>query len=143
MVCIFVILFSQQAVNMVYATPRRFTRVNFNQPVRLDFGDKQYEQEFIRTLSLAGMYVTGHFEQQVGDACTIEMSQPGGTGKINLRAKGSVVRVHDDGIAIDFTSMHQDSLLFLQTILLYAADDPTVLCSEFVKNICFNLEEEE
>jgi hypothetical protein len=130
-------------LNMVYATSRRYTRVNLSQPVRLDFGDRQYEQQFIRTLSLSGMYVTGHFEQQVDDICTIELNQPGAPSEVDLRARGSVVRLDDDGMALKFISMIHDSMLFLQTLLLYAADDPMVFGSEFIKNISFKLEDDE
>lgn len=131
-------------LNMALATSRRFTRVNLSQPVRLDFGDRQYEQQFIRTLSLSGMYVTGNFEQQAGDICTIELSQSGASAsKVDLRARGSVVRLYDDGMALEFISMNHDSMLFLQTLLLYAADDPMVFGSEFIKNISFKLEDDE
>ncbi|MCI5146486.1 MAG: PilZ domain-containing protein [Candidatus Electrothrix sp. AR3] len=128
---------------MMHSTPRRFTRVNFKQPIQLDFENKQYKEQFVSNISLAGVYVNGHFEQQVGDTCTLELRQGGPNAQLDLRAKGSVVRVNGEGIAIEFISMNHSSLLFLQTVLLYEAEDPMLFGSEFIQNISFELEEEE
>ena len=55
---------------------RRFTRINFEQDVRLDFGENHYEQSTCN-LSLGGLCVRGHFAQELGDCCKIEMRQTG------------------------------------------------------------------
>ncbi len=128
---------------MAHPTPRRFTRVNFRQPIRLDFGKRRYKDNIVRDISLSGVYIAGHFEEKEGDTCIIELSQSGVDMPVDLQATGSVVRVDEGGIAIEFISMDHDSLLSLQTILLYEAEDPTLLGSEFVKNISFEVVEVE
>lgn len=89
------------------------------------------------------MYVKGRFEQQKGDICTVELSNPENSFGVELRARCTVVRVSDNGIALRFTSMDHESFLFLQTILLYEADDPMLLGAEFIKAISFELDDDE
>ncbi|CAK8715518.1 MAG: PilZ domain-containing protein [Candidatus Electrothrix sp. AW2] len=122
---------------------RQYTRVNFKRDVHLYFEGKQYTHNTVNNLSLGGMYVQGVFEQKKGDICTVELSNPDEMLGIELRARCSVVRVNGDGVALSFLSMGHESFLFLQTILLYEADDPMQLGTEFVKNINFELEPDE
>jgi hypothetical protein len=122
---------------------RKYTRVDFRRDIHLYFDGKQYIQHTVSDLSLGGMYVKGKFEQQQGDICTVELSRPDDRlGDIELRARCTVVRVSDDGIALRFTSMGHESFLFLQTVLLYEADDPMQLGAEFVKEVSFELDDE-
>ncbi|XOF33046.1 MAG: PilZ domain-containing protein [Candidatus Electrothrix sp. YB6] len=122
---------------------RQFTRVEFKRDVHLDFNERQYIEHTVNNLSLGGMYVQGDFDQQAGDICTVELSDPAAdTGIVELRARASVVWADEEGIALRFLSMGHDSFLFLQTALLYEAEDPVELGAEFVRNISFDLEPE-
>ena len=128
---------------MTNTTTRKYTRVDFQRDVHLDFEGKKYTHNTVNDLSLGGMYVKGTFDQQKGDTCTVELSKPDDNFGIELRARCTVVRVTDQGIALEFISMGHDSFLFLQTTLLYEADDPMQLGTEFVKEIAFELESDE
>jgi hypothetical protein len=122
---------------------RKYTRVDFRRDVHLCFEGKKYTHNTVNDLSLGGMYVKGEFDQQQGDTCTVELSNPADNLGIELRARCTVVRVTEEGIALEFTSMGHESFLFLQTTLLYEADDPMLLGTEFVKEIAFELEPDE
>ena len=119
---------------------RQYTRVDFQRDVHLDFEGKKYIHNTVNDLSLGGMYVKGRFEQQKGDICTVELSNPDNDFGVELRAHCAVVRVNDEGMALEFISMGHESFLFLQTTLLYEAEDPMQLGAEFVKAISFELE---
>lgn len=126
---------------MTDAGIRRFTRVKFSQPVRLNFGEKKYEQ-LVSNISLGGIYVKGRFDQQPEDICTIEANRSWPPGAaVSFRAKGSAVRCTEEGMAIEFVSMEHDSLQLLQTALLYRADDPAGMGTEFGRDVSFQLEE--
>jgi hypothetical protein len=122
---------------------RQYTRVNFQRDVHLYFDGKKYTHNAVSDFSLGGMYVKGRFEQQKGDICTVELSNPENDFGIELRARCAVVWVNDDGIALEFISMGQESFLFLQTTLLYEAEDPMLLGTEFVQDISFELESDD
>ena len=119
---------------------RQYTRVDFQRDVHLDFDGKKYIHNTVKNLSLGGLYVEGKFEQQKGDICTVELSNPDNDFGVELRAHCAVVRVNDDGMALEFTSMGHESFLFLQTTLLYEAEDPMQLGTEFIKAVSFELE---
>ena len=122
---------------------RHYTRVDFQRDVHLDFEGKKYTHHTVNNLSLGGMYVKGAFDQKKGDVCSVELSNPDNSFGIELRARCLVVRVNDDGIALEFISMGHESFLFLQTTLLYEAEDPMQLGTEFVQAISFELEQDE
>ena len=122
---------------------RRFTRINFEQDVLLDFGAKKYEQS-VCNLSLGGICVKGRFEQREGDPCKVELRQAGAVGPaVDFRAKGRVVWVNGENMAVEFTEMEYDSFLFLQTALLYQAEDPLLVSSEFSRDVTFQVVEDE
>ncbi len=120
---------------------RRFTRVNFRQEAQLSFERNVYERQVINNLSLGGLYVEGQFQQHIGDLCTIELRQPG-LETVDFRAKGTVVRIDAQGMAVEFVTMEYESFLFLQTTLLYRADDPVALGTELKQDLSFMLEED-
>lgn len=122
---------------------RRFTRVNFKQAVQLDFGERRYEQQIISNISLGGMYVKGRFEQRPGDICSVTLRPAWAGMPTEFRAKGAVVWVTDEGMAVEFASMGYDSFLYLQTALIYESDNPAALSEEFSdQNVSFAVQDD-
>jgi len=119
---------------------RQYTRVPVSRNVHLVFGTKEYTYP-LANLSLSGMYVQGDIQQQPGDICTISLTASRSGTEIAVSAVGYVVRVDQDGAALRFSSMSMDSFLFLQTILLYEADDPVLIGAESIKHTAFEKEE--
>ena len=95
---------------------RRFSRINLQWAVRLDFGGVEYKR-FVSNVSLCGLYVEGEFQQLVGDICIISLKQSGLFAEEVVQAVASIARVAEGGMAIEFLSMKLDSFLFLQTTL--------------------------
>jgi hypothetical protein len=125
----------QRGSKMTGSDDRRFTRVDFNQTVRLKFGEKNYDQQIVSNISLGGIYIKGRFEQQPKDICTIEAEHRWSNGEtVKFLAKGAAVRLTDEGMAVEFLSMPHDSLQFLQTALLYQAEDPLAIGVELGKH---------
>ena len=118
---------------------RQFTRLNFKRSVRLEFKTKKFADREVHDLSLGGMFVVGKFDQRVSDPCLITLTQEGPGSSIDLRARGKVIRVLADGIGIKFTAMRSDSFLYLQTLLLYEAEDPTIFGEDFTHDLSFKL----
>ena len=122
---------------------RLFTRVVFKRTVQLEFGDRVYEECTINDLSLGGMFVVGSFDQKIDDTCTIRLLQEGSGSVVDLEVTGKIIRVDDKGVALKFLSMTFDSYMFLQTTLLYEAEDPAVLGNEFLREFFFDIEDDE
>jgi len=118
---------------------RRFSRVNIQWAVQLDFGTVLYKR-FVDNVSLGGVYIKGDFQQVIGDVCTITLKQSGVFVKEVVRAVGSITRISEQGMAVEFLSMKLDSFFFLQTSLFYKSSDPVLLGKEFIKSNIFEIE---
>ena len=126
-------------MNQVYK--RMFTRIEFSRKVSIHFQKNSYGPCSIRNLSLGGMFVVGDFEEDVGAICHLVFMQTGASSELTIRASAKVIRAGSDGIALEFTSMSNDSYMFLQTSLLYQADDPLPISLEFPDETPYKLTE--
>ena len=123
---------------------RHFTRINFDYTVRLNFEENHYEQQKICNISLGGICVKGSFAQKKGDSCSVELHKNDKMPlPVNFRAEGVVAWVNSERMAVQFTEMEHDSLIFLQTALLYQADDPLLLGTEFGRDVSFKVVDKE
>ncbi len=111
---------------------RRFSRVNIRWAARLDFGAMEYKR-FVDNVSLSGFRIDGNFQQRTKDLCIIRLTPSGLLHTEDaVRAIGTVSRISETGMAIEFFSMKIDSFFFLETTLLYKAIDPGALGKEFI-----------
>ncbi len=108
--------------------------MNIQWAARLDFGVIEYKR-FVDNVSLSGFHVEGDFKQKTRDLCIIRLTPSGLLHTEEaLRAIGTVSRVSETGMAMEFLSMKLDSFFFLETTLLYKAIDPEALGREFIWN---------
>ncbi len=120
---------------------RRFSRVNIQWAVRLDFGTVEYKH-FVDNVSLGGLYIEGDFQQVLGDVCIISLKQSGLFSEESVHAVGTITRISKHGVAVEFLSMKLDSFFFLQATLFCKAVDPALLGREFITNNIFDLEDD-
>ena len=113
---------------------RSYARVKYNRSARLVLDGRLYENSTIRDLSLTGLFLEGSFASTPGDTCTIEIEESGPTSSLVLKIAATVVRVEQDGIALKFEEMKPDSYMFLQTMILYATQDPLAVAQEFLED---------
>ncbi len=113
---------------------RKFTRINLHRKVNLQFQGKGYGPCRIKDLSLGGMYVLGNFAMNAGEFCSVAIPQCGTPSDLTFKAIARVRRKDDIGVAIEFTSMGFNSYMYLQTTLLYEAEDPVSISIEFPKD---------
>ncbi|CAK8721525.1 hypothetical protein H206_03143 [Candidatus Electrothrix aarhusensis] len=119
---------------------RRFSRVNIQWAARLDFGIMEYKR-FVDNVSLSGFHIEGDFKQKTNDLCIIKLTPSGLLHTVEaVRAIGTVSRISETGMAMEFLSMKLDSFFFLETTLLYKAIDPGALGREFIWNNSLDFE---
>ena len=120
---------------------RRFSRVLFNRTARLYLGGRRYEYEKIRNLSIGGVFVEGHYKADPGEICELELHESGRHSSLILRFFARIVRITDNGVALEFIDMGQDAYMFLQTLVLYHSDDPYTIALEFLDGFPAALQE--
>ena len=113
---------------------RKHHRVIFTRTVNIVFGEEQYNRMRAKNLSLGGLFVEGSLDVKIGDACHLVLSETGRRSTLLLHIDGKVRRVEQDGIAVEFTKMEDDSYMFLQTMVLYSSDDPLGIVAEFLED---------
>jgi len=114
---------------------RRFARVAFERRVRLFANERASQQCSAKNLSLGGMYLEGQGNLAVGQNCRIELHQTGQRSSLIYKICGKVVHAEKDGLGIEFVCMEEHSLMYVQTMVLYAADDPMAAAEHFNETI--------
>ena len=113
---------------------RRFTRVIFSRTARLTLNGKTYDRQKVRNLSLGGLFLEGDYQARPGDRGELEFFEQGRHSCLILRMKVRVSRLESHGLALEFMDMPDDSYAFLQTMILYGADDPLGVSREFLES---------
>jgi len=112
---------------------RKHTRVIFTRSVKVFIQDKLHGQFPARNLSLGGLFIEGDINIPVGGDCRLELHETGNRSSLILNFCGTVRRREKDGVGVLFTSMEDDSFMFLQTMVLYSCDDPIGVAERFLE----------
>jgi len=112
---------------------RRHTRVIFTRSVKVFAQDTLRGHFPARNLSLGGLFIEGDINIPVGGDCRLELHETGRRSSLILNFCGTVCRQEKDGVGVHFTSMEDDSFMFLQTMVLYSSDDPIGVAEHFLE----------
>ncbi len=82
-------------------------------------------------LSLCGMFLHGEYDAQVGDMIELLLYGHGQHLSLLFKYGGKVVRVTQNGVALEFVGMEPRSYDYLQTVILYFSENPLGACLEF------------
>jgi len=120
------------AVSTIYHhDKRRYERVAFERSVKLFANDYASHQFSAKNLSLGGMFLEGRGALAVGQDCRIELHETGQRASLIYKICGKVVHAAKDGLGIEFVGMEDHSLMYLQTMVLYSAEDPVAAAEHF------------
>ncbi len=98
---------------------REFTRVQVKLEAELSTGGKVFIKGVLGDLSLKGLYLKCGGMLPVDSSCQVMLILDGGQGATCAQAIGRVMRVDDDGLAIEFTEiLGQESLGHFQNLIL-------------------------
>ncbi len=117
---------------------RSYARVIFNRKAKLILHGRIYEEQPVKNLSLIGMFIAGSFDTEVNDICDVELREIGRHTCLTLNFTAKIVRVEKDGLGLEFKNMQPDSYMFLQTMILYATQDPLSVAEEFLEDFLPN-----
>lgn len=113
---------------------RRHVRVVFTRTVMITVGDRKLGSFSARNLSVGGLLVEGDTGLEPGRTCTLELHETGRSSSLILNFTAKVVRSDAAQTALVFTDMEDDSYMFLQTMVLYASDDPVGIAKDFLED---------
>ncbi len=125
-----------QALNKTNHHPdqRIHKRVVFTRTVKLIIGGEKLGQFPARNLSMGGLFIEGDkLDFPVKTPCKLELYETGKQSSLILKFSANIVRCDKNGIAVEFKDMEDDSFMFLQTMVLYASDDPVGIVQDFLE----------
>ena len=120
------------APSMFNPEKRKHVRVRFTRDVRVFATGKACGQFSVKNLSLGGLLIEGPLDVPVGGDCRLEIHETGRRSSLILNFCGKILRNEGNGVGIRFTGMEEDSFMFLQTMVLYSADDPVEVAESFL-----------
>ena len=102
---------------------RRFTRLKYDVPAVITVGSDIFSIKGISNLSIGGALIP--CEQKFEDLtkCVFQIPIGGTTDNLSVEVKGEFVWSNDKKAAIKFTEIDPDSLMLLQNIIRYNAED--------------------
>lgn len=103
---------------------RQNTRVHFHTTASLQFSERLFKNCETRDLSVKGLFVQNVTGQEAGDKCEIDLHLSGATSELKLAMRGEIVRVQEDGVAVNFYEVDLDSFYHLKNIVYYNSVDP-------------------
>lgn len=115
---------------------RQRTRIPFRTTANVHATGAMLVDQEVRDLSLTGVFVLGNHPLKAGQSCmvTIHLYEGDESDNVNvtdLTMEGKVLRVHEDGTAIQFEFLDPDSYLHLRRVVLLNVDDPDQVAQEF------------
>lgn len=99
---------------------RRDVRVTFRATAKLNYSDnRSFSECETRDISVSGVFVAGVSGVAFGEKCDIEFHLCGRTSNLVLSMAGETVRVLEDGVALQFFDIDEDSFYHLQNIVYF------------------------
>ena len=98
---------------------RTFTRVHVKLEAELQSGGKVLIKGTLGDISLNGVYLNCKGILAVNTNCDVSVLLDGGLGTVSIQAKGTIRRVEESGMAIQFTEIiGEDSFDHLRNLIL-------------------------
>lgn len=125
---IVVLLPPQNTRDYMTKEKRRFSRIVFDVAARLTVNDMTYNLDRITNLSVGGCLLSVNDGFEVGQDCSVNIllarMEPG------VVVYGTIVRVTETEVSIQFTAVSPENLKHLQNIIRYNAEDPEAIDEE-------------
>ena len=99
---------------------REFTRVQAKVATKLSSEDAVQIVGTLENVSMNGVFLSCDSRLPVDTTCDISLYLEGGSEQILIRARGTVVRVETEGMALQFSEVYgRDSLEHLKNLVKY------------------------
>lgn len=96
---------------------RKSSRIPYKTSADLKFSKSNFKDCETRDLSVSGTFVLGIKGQGKGEQCDVDLHLTGEASSLLLKMKGEVVRIEDDGVALQFLGVNLDCFYHLKNIV--------------------------
>ena len=113
---------------------RRFTRLKYPVPAVITVENNAFSVKEILNLGIGGALIPCKQEFKNLTKCTFQIPIGGTTNNLCVEVKGEFVWSNDKEAAIKFTDIDPDSLMLLQNIIRYNAENVDDIDAEIEKH---------
>lgn len=100
---------------------RRDIRVTFRTSITLSFPDgRTFDNCETMDISVSGFFVKGVTDVDIAEKCHVTFNLSGRTSNLVLEMFGEIIRVQEDGVAMQFVEVDEDSFFHLQNIVYFS-----------------------
>jgi hypothetical protein len=121
--------------DMPFTKKRKFTRIPFDNEIKVIAGDKVILALGIRDISLGGAFILTDESLTEKTPCKVTLSLIGPASLLRIEIEAEILRSDDQGIAVEFTSIDLDGLVHLKHFIAVHALDPDTIEREFRGNL--------
>lgn len=110
--------------NKITEDHREFSRVNIKFHAKVQAKCKEIVFTGAHDVSMKGLFVKGKADWSIGTECEIHLIPEGQNPPVDIKVKGRVQRITEEGIALLFTEVSLEAYEHLHSLVLLNADDP-------------------
>ena len=110
---------------------RRYSRVKIDCSAWLTINNTRQKCGRVYDLSMGGVCILSEKPLELADKCVFELHENKQDSSRVYHYSARVVWKRDDRFGLEFVDIDSDSYFYLQTIVLYHADDPLEVAEEF------------
>lgn len=114
---------------------RDFTRISVEIEIKVVNEGTKVTSDRLRDISLGGAFIVSEDKPPAGSPLDLTLSVVGPSSFLRMEVQAEVIRVEDNGVAIEFTKIDVDSLIHLRHLIKIHSHDPEVVDKEFVNNL--------
>jgi PilZ domain len=109
---------------------RALTRVAFDIDATITYQEHTFSGK-VNNLSLKGMFILTTEKVKLQDTIQVIIHLAGETSELEINLTGTVVRITDEGIGVQFEKVDLDSFIHLRNIVAYNSGDEDKVMDEF------------
>ena len=114
---------------------REFSRVGLRLLAKVKAKGKEVVSTGTHDVSMKGLFVTGKTDWSIGTECEIHLILEGQNPPVDIKVKGRVQRITEEGVAMLFTEVGLEAYEHLHNLILLNTDDTEKVEQEFKNHL--------
>lgn len=121
--------------NKITENHREFSRVDIQLLAKVRAKGTEIISKQTRDVSMKGLFVKGKTDWSIGTECEIHLVLEGRNPPVDIKVKGRVQRIAEEGLALLFTEVGLEAYEHLHNLVLLNSDDPEKVEREFKNHL--------
>jgi len=121
--------------NKITEDHREFSRVDIKILAKVQAKGREMVFTGTHTVSMKGLFVKGKTNWSVGTECEIHLILEGQNPPVDIKVKGKIQRITEEGIALLFTEVSLEAYEHLHNLVLLNTNDPEKTEQEFKNHL--------